>query len=229
MPLLLKTSQCNARTRCQCRHGETYRQRLPYLRRQEEAWPGLWKQEMRQESHQSHRLPGKHPLLMYRIAPDHAIQSCKGQFCPTHRMPDSHTCVTLTPASTPSKQAALSPAGIAAMKRAASSALSSKTNPTPTTSRQNPASSSAPKQNAKPVAGLIKEIKTDRCEPSPSPVLSEKPTIHNITGTPTNNVASVTINTAINNRSNRAPTDRPRNPIPDPTKKWVPAALFASA
>lgn len=166
-------------------------------------------------------------LLRLTISP----QTCKGQFCPAHRFPTGHTCVSASSsaASTPSKSAGLSPAGFAALKRAtASSAPSSKQSPAPTTSRQNASTSQAPKRNNKPINGLIQEIKTDRCEPSSSSVFPQKPTIPS-TNNLTQKLDTLAINNVMNTRSTPPPTNRPRNAIPDPTKKWVPASVFASA
>lgn len=143
-------------------------------------------------------------------------QICKGQFCPTHRMPTSHTCRTApaaNPASFQARQTPTSAAGIAALKRAAASAtnsassalLSNSSNVTNPTNKSQPSTTqSTSSSGSKP--NLIQGIKTDRW------------------------VANVLAS------SNSTPTllsppepDKKRSIVPDPTKKWVPASIFAAA
>jgi hypothetical protein len=139
-------------------------------------------------------------------------QTCKGQFCPAHRFPSNHTCRTTpsTPASlaSSSRFPAASSAGLAALKRAGASAgdaVRQATTQTKTTAKSNQGGSSTASGTGSTSKGgnMFHEIKTDRCEPSSS----VSPTV-----------------TAIDSLSNR-----PRSIIPDPTKKWVPRSIFASA
>lgn len=146
-----------------------------------------------------------------------ALQTCRGQFCPAHRLPSTHTCRT-TPGASASQAAssrfpAASPAGLAALKRAAVSAsnagrqASTQAKATTTSKQGEPSTSSATGSSTKGTS-LFQEIKTDRCEPSSFISLSPEPTV---------------------SLTNRPPTNLPRFAIPDPTKKWVPRSIFASA
>ncbi|PVF98481.1 hypothetical protein CPB86DRAFT_705092 [Serendipita vermifera] len=140
-------------------------------------------------------------------------EKCQDQFCPAHRFPNTHACKNINaPANTNPRTAASTQSGLAALKRATNAASSSaattlenvKTAAKSSTTSNPGASSSSSKGN------LFKEIKTDRCETSPSDALIYSPTPR-LPTTPT-----------------LPPNEKPKI-IPDPTKKWVPAALFASA
>ena len=144
-----------------------------------------------------------------------AQQTCKGQFCPAHRFPSNHTCRP-TPASasqaSPSRFAVPSPAGLAALKRAGASAgdavrqatTQAKTAIQSNQGREGVSTASGSGSSSSKGGNMFHEIKTDRCEPSSS----VSPTV-----------------LAIDSSS----SNRPRPVIPDPTKKWAPRSIFASA
>ncbi|KIM26396.1 hypothetical protein M408DRAFT_330585 [Serendipita vermifera MAFF 305830] len=134
--------------------------------------------------------------------------TCKGQFCPAHRFPSDHTCVTPSskPVTTP-KAPVISPAGIAALKRVGASASNAvrQNVPAKTTVQSKPKQQVGSNASTSGATNLFNEIKTDRCESSPSASLSPAPTVSTL------------------------PLDRPRSVVPDATKKWVPRSIFASA
>ncbi|KAG8803311.1 hypothetical protein FRC18_007329 [Serendipita sp. 400] len=163
-------------------------------------------------------------------------QTCKGQFCAAHRFPNTHTCRPNQSASASTSKVSntttTTPSGIAALKRSAAAATNSANAKTSNvvnsiTTKYTAATASSSKTPAAPSNGnnnkptLFKEIKTDRCEPSSSSALSSPPTVP----TPTANT------TVLPPSLTRRPSHERKRPtvVPDPTKKWVPAALFASA
>ncbi|CAG7853541.1 SubName: Full=Uncharacterized protein {ECO:0000313/EMBL:CCA73316.1} [Serendipita indica DSM 11827] len=145
-------------------------------------------------------------------------QTCKGQFCPSHRFPNAHTCRTTTNAAPSSSKTTTSapptPAGLAALKRATVSATSSAAKSVQAAKPAPKASTSTAPSTGNKAGNLIKEIKTDRCEPS---------------------VSSAAVSTSPTNNSPPTPKlptimrTGGSKPVVDPTKKWTPAPLFGSA